>query len=57
MVQKIHPWGVIWVQNNRPQVSLVRKENDDLAVKARTYLQLHYGNGFFGNVYLTAEQH
>ena len=25
--------------------------------KARTYLQLHYGNGVFGNVYLSAGQH
>jgi hypothetical protein len=24
---------------------------------ARTYLQPHYGNGFFGNVYLSAGQH
>ena len=27
---------------------------DDLA---RTYLQPHYGNGVFGNVYLSAGQH
>ena len=26
-------------------------------VKARTYLQPHYGNGVFGNVYLPAGQH
>ena len=25
--------------------------------RARTYLQPHYGNGFFGNVYLSAGQH
>ena len=24
---------------------------------ARTYLQPHYGNGVFGNVYLSAGQH
>jgi hypothetical protein len=25
--------------------------------QARTYLQPHYGNGVFGNVYLSAGQH
>ena len=28
-----------------------------LSDTARTYLQPHYGNGVFGNVYLSAGQH
>ena len=28
-----------------------------VAGKAGTYLQPHYGNGVFGNVYLSADQH
>ena len=33
MAQKIHPWGVIWVPSNRPQVGHWSEKNDDLAVQ------------------------
>ena len=37
MVQKIHPsarpWGVIWVQSNRPQAGHLSEKNDDLDVQ------------------------
>ena len=33
MVQKIHPWGVIWVPSNRPQAGHLSEKNDDLAVQ------------------------
>ena len=32
MVQKIHPWGVIWVPSNSPQACHLSDKNDNLAV-------------------------
>ena len=34
-----------------------RNKTDELKAYAGTYLQPHYGNGVFGNVYLSAGQH
>ena len=31
IVQKIHPWGVIWVPSNRPQAGHFSEKKDDLA--------------------------
>ena len=33
MVQKIHPWGVIWVSSIHPRVGRLSEKNDDLAVQ------------------------
>ena len=33
MVQKSHPWGVIWVPSNRPQIGHLSEKNDNLAVQ------------------------
>ena len=33
MVQKTHPWGVIWVPSFHPQAGHLSKKNDDLAVQ------------------------
>jgi hypothetical protein len=33
MVQKIQPWGIIWVSSNRPQAGHLSEKNDDLAVQ------------------------
>ena len=45
----------------KPSFSVIKddKTKNRAAVgdKAGTYLQPHYGNGVFGNVYLSAEQH
>jgi 2-polyprenyl-6-methoxyphenol hydroxylase-like FAD-dependent oxidoreductase len=39
------------------QVSFVVQLLKKIIYCARTYLQPHYGNGVFGNVYLSAGQH
>ena len=44
----------IWLGND---VGLENNAPLNLEVIARTYLQPHYGNGAFGNVYLSAGQH
>ena len=48
MVQKIHPWGVIWVSSIQPRVGRLSEKNDDLAVqyqdvhnRVKFYLKLH----------------
>ena len=33
MVLTIHPWGVIWVQSNRPQAGHLSEKKYDLAVQ------------------------
>ena len=33
MVQKIHPWGVIWVPSISPHAGGLPEKNDDLAVQ------------------------
>ena len=33
MVQKIHPWGVIWVPSIHPHAGHLSEKNDDLAVQ------------------------
>ena len=33
MVQKIHPWCVIWVPISQPQAGHLSEKNDELAVQ------------------------
>ena len=33
MVQKVHPWGVIWVPIIHPQAGHLSEKNDNLAVQ------------------------
>jgi len=33
MVQKIHPWGVIWVPSFPPHAGHLSEKNDNLAVQ------------------------
>ena len=41
----------------RKKKDFMKVQNPQTQVNARTYLQAHYGNGVFGNVYLSAGQH
>ena len=42
MVQKSHPWGVIWVPSNRPQIGHLSEKNDNLAVQYEDVHALFY---------------
>ena len=43
--------------DNFLNIGMVIKYQCMLSIPAQTYLQPHYGNGVFGNVYLSAGQH
>ena len=55
MVQKIQPWGVIWIPSISPHAGhLSEKKNDDLAVHYEDVCVLVYWTNYFEKIEIFA---